>query len=149
MFKKSLVLSAFIGLMVASSVSAQSYVAKPGDLLRTADDATVVLVLDNGTRVPVSADAYAMRYHNDFSLVKTVTASERGSYSGDSLNSMTSLHSGEVFIYELDQPGIFIVENGFKRLFSSWTGFEAMGNSFNDIVWVGSFTQYPTGAPVM
>lgn len=149
MFKKSLVLSAFMGLMLVSTAGAQSYVAKPGDLLRTADDATVVLVLDNGNRVPISADGYAKRYNNDFSLVKTVTASERGSYSGDALNSLTSLHSGQVFMYELDEPGIFIVDNGFKRLFSSWTGFEAMGHSFDDIIWVGSYTLYPTGTPVM
>jgi hypothetical protein len=51
-------------------------------------------------------------------------------------------------MYELDEPGIFVVENGFKRLFSSWTGFEAAGHNFNQIQWAGSYTLYPTGTPV-
>jgi len=148
MFKKSLVLSMLLGLTVFVSGASAAYVAVPGDLLRTAEDQTVVLVLDNGVRTPISADAYAMRYNNDFSLVKTVTLAERGSYSGDSLNSMSSLRSGTVFMYELDQPGIYLVDNGFKRLFMTWTGFEANGHNFNDVEWAGNYTLYPTGTPV-
>lgn len=147
MFIKSIVLSMCLGLVLFTTASA-AYTAVPGDLLRTAEDPTVVLVMDDLKRVPLSADAFAMRYGNNFGLVKYVTAAERGSYSGDSLNSMTSLTNGTVFIYELDKPGIFLVQDGYKRLFSTWTGFEAMGNNFNDVVWVGTYTWYPTGSPV-
>lgn len=147
MFIKSIALSMFLGLVLFTTAGA-AYTPVVGDLLRTPEDATVVLVLDNGVRTPISADAYKVRYNNNFSLVKTVTLSERGSYSGDSLNAALSLTNGTLFIYDFNQPGIFIVENGFKRLFSTWTGFEAGGHNLNNVQWVGQYTLYPTGAPV-
>jgi len=148
MFKKSLVLSMLMSMTMFVSGASAAYMAVPGDLLRTADDATVVLVMDNLQRVPISADGFAKRYNNDFSRVKVVTLAERGSFSGDALNHLTSLTSGTVFMYELNQPGIYLVDNGFKRLFMTWTGFEANGHNFNDVIWVGDYTMYPTGAPV-
>ena len=140
----------FLGFVVFVSHADAAYVAKPGDLLRTVNDPTVVLVMDDGTRVPLSADAYAVRYNNNFSLVKTVTEAERGTYDSMNitLNHLTSLAPSTVFIYEVDQPGIYKVENGFKRLFMTWSGFEAAGYSLNDVQWVGEYTWYPTGAPV-
>ncbi len=147
MFAKSMSLAMVLGLVLFTTAGA-AYTPVPGDLLRTPEDATVVLVLDNGVRTPISADAYAVRYNNNFSLVKTVTLAERGSYSGDSLNAQLSLTHGSVFIYEVDEPGIFLVENGMKRLFSTWTGFEAGGHDLKNVQWVGQYTLYPTGAPV-
>lgn len=136
-----------LGLVLAGSASA-GYTAKAGDLLRTTDDATVVLVMDDGSRVPISADAYLVRYNNNFSLVKTVTLAERGSYNSDllTLNTMTSLVSGTVFMYNINTPGIFKIENGYKRLFSTLSGFMNGGNNLNDVQWVGGSTLYPTGA---
>jgi hypothetical protein len=73
MFKKSLVLGSLLSLVFMASTASAAYTAKAGDLLRTADDATVVLVMDNGSRIPVSAEGFAIRYNNNFGLVKTVT----------------------------------------------------------------------------
>lgn len=150
MFKKSLVLSMLLGLVFVGGSASASYTAKAGDLLRTADDATVVLVMDDGLRVPISADAYLVRYDNNFSLVKTVTLAERGSYNSDllTLNSTISLPSGTVFMYNINTPGIFKIENGYKRLFSTLTGFMNGGNNLNAVQWVGGSTLYPTGSPL-
>jgi hypothetical protein len=149
MLKKTLTLSLSLALFVVASNASASYIAQPGDLLRTMDDATVVLVMDNGSRMPISADGYALRYNNNFGLVKVVTAGERGSYSSDMIiNNATSLTSGTVFMYEVNQPGFFVIENGFKRMFSTWTGFEAAGHNLKDVEWIGLYTQYPTGTPV-
>lgn len=138
----------FALIAVAHSAGA-AYTAKPGDLLRTASDQTVVLVMDNGTRMTISADGYAVRYNNNFGLIKVVTLAERGTYNSDFiLNPSSSLTSGTVFMYEMNQPGIFLIENGYKRLFSTWNGFEAAGHKLSDVEWVGQYTLYPTGTPV-
>ena len=149
MFRKSLILSMLFALIAIAHSASADYTAKPGDLLRTDADQTVVLVMDNGSRVAISASAYAVRYNNNFGLVKVVTLAERGSYNSDYiLNTESSLISGTVFMYDLNQPGIFRIENGYKRLFSTWTGFEAAGNNLKDVQWVGQYTMYPTGTPV-
>ena len=149
MFRKSLVLSLLFALTAVAHTAGAGYTAVPGDLLRTAEDQTVVLVMDNGSRMPISADGYALRYNNNFGLVKVVTLAERGAYNSDFiLNPSSSLASGTVFMYEMNQPGIFLIENGYKRLFSTWNGFEAAGNNLSDIEWVGLYSLYPTGTPV-
>jgi hypothetical protein len=92
-----------------------------------------------------------MRYSNNFSLVKIVTTEERGAYNGDmlTLNTMTSLPNGTVFMHNFNQPGIYVIDNGVKRLFTTWTGFEALGYDLNDVQWVGQHTLYPTGNPIL
>ena len=149
MFNKSVILTLFLGLIAVAPVASAGYVASPGDLLRTAENPTVVLVMDNGNRIPISADGYAVRYNNNFGLVKVVTLAERGNYSSDFIiNSASSLASGTVFMYEINQPGIFQIENGYKRLFMTWTGFETAGNRLSDVEWIGLYTMYPTGVPI-
>lgn len=151
MFKKSLVLAVmFFGFMVFAPNAGAYYTAVPGDLLRTANDATVVLVMDDGTRVPLAAEAFAVRYGNNFSLVKVVTTEERGAYNSDTLtlNALTSLPNGTVFMHNFNMPGIYVIDNGIKRLFTTWTGFESLGYDMNDVQWVGQHTVYPTGTPV-
>jgi hypothetical protein len=151
MFKRNIiVVSMLLAFAFMGSTASAAYVAVPGDLLRTADDATVVVVMDNNSRVPVSADAFLVRYNNNFGLVKTVTLAERGNYNSDlqTINSMSSLASGTVFIYEVDQPGIFLIDNGFKRLFSTYTGFENAGYSLKNVQWAGTYTSYPTGTSI-
>ena len=149
MFKKSLLgFSVFFGLVLFAH-SASAYTPQTGDLLRTADDATIVLVMDDGRRLPVSAEGYAIRYQNNFGLVKTVTSAERGSYSSNLvLGKENSIPSGSVFMYDFNQPGIYLVQNGFKRLFSTYGGFLAGGYDLNNVQWIGQYTEYPTGAPV-
>lgn len=151
MFKKSLTLAVvFFGLMIFAQDASAFYTAVPGDLLRTASDATVVVVMDDLTRVPISADAYAMRYNNNFSLIKRVTTEERGSYNSSTLtiNAMMSLPNGTVYMHNFSKNGIYVIDNGFKRLFTTWSGFEGSGHDFNDVEWVGPYTVYPTGPPV-
>ena len=151
MFKKSLIITAVLGLAVFAQSASASYIAKPGDLLRTADDATVVLVMDDMTRLPIAADAFKVRYNNNFALIKTVTTAERGTYNSNgalTLGSLNSLPSGTVFLYDNNQPGIFVVDNGFKRLFSTLSGFQAGGYNLNNVQWVGQYTLYPTGVSV-
>jgi hypothetical protein len=144
------VLSMLLAFAFVGTTASAAFVAVPGDLLRTADDATVVVVMDNNSRVPISADAFLVRYNNNFGLVKVVTLAERGSYNSglQTINSASSLASGTLFIYEVDQPGIFLVEGGFKRLFSTYTGFENAGYSLKNVQWAGTYTSYPTGAPI-
>ena len=149
MFRKSLLLSLSLGLVFVSNVASAGYTAVRGDLLRTADDATVVLVLDDNSRIPVSAEGFALRYNNNFGLVKTVTATERGTYDSNLvLGRMNSLANGTVFMYDLNQPGIYKIDNGFKRLFMTWSGFLSDGQNLNNVQWVGSHALYPTGSPV-
>jgi|SRR3989344_2437383 len=150
MFRNKLILATFLSLVLVGQTASAAFVAKPGDLLRTPEDATVVLVMDDGSRVPISSDAYSVRYNNNFDLVKTVTLTERGSYNSDllTLNSMSSLTSDSIFQYDFNQPGIFLVQNGYKRLFTTFGGFLAAGYNLNNVQWVGQFTLYPTGASV-
>jgi hypothetical protein len=149
MIKKSLILSTFLGLLFMGQSASAFYTAVPGNLLRTASDATVVLVMDDLSRVPVSAAAFAIRYNNNFGLVKTVTLAERGEFNSNLvMNAASSLPSGTVFMYETDQPGIFLIENGYKRLYSTYSGFLNSGNSLSNVQWAGQYTLYPTGAPI-
>jgi hypothetical protein len=150
MFKISLVVAMLLGVVFVAHSASAAFVAKPGDLLRTASDQTVVLVMDNGTRIPVSADGFALRYNNNFGLVKTVTDAERGDYTGNALtlSASNSLAPGSVFLYNTNQPGIYIIQDGQKRLFSTLAGFNAGGNNLNLVQWAGQFTEYPTGVPI-
>lgn len=146
---KASILLASVALLLVSGMASAAYTPVPGDLIKVETSPTVYLVDDAGQRIALSASAYEVRYNNNFSLVKTVTEAEMGTRNTNLLlNRETSVPNGTLIIYETDQPGIFLVENGYKRVFSTWQGFTAMGYDFNDVTWVGRYTMYPTGTPI-
>jgi hypothetical protein len=126
-----------------------AYTPQPGDVVRTAENSTVFLIDDQNTRIPLSADAYAMRYNNDFSLVKIVTAAELGNWSNVfTLNQKSSVPNGTLIIYKTDKPTIYLVENGFKRPIATYQKFLSLGYSMGTVQWVGQHSVFPTGAPI-
>lgn len=124
------------------------YTPVPGDVIKVESNATVYVVDDSGQRIPLSAAAYQVRYNNNFSLIKIVTEAEMGARTENILNVQSSVSNGTLIMYETEQPGIFIVENGYKRVFSTWQGFTAKGYELSQVTWIGLYTKYPTGVPV-
>jgi len=114
---------------------AQTYVPKVGDLIRTVSDPTVFLVDDQLNRIPVSADAYKIRYNNNFSLVKFVDPSQIGFFNpSGGLDSLVA------------DPNIYLLQNGFKRPFATFEAFVRSGLSNKPVRWVGTYDDYPTGS---
>jgi hypothetical protein len=126
---------------------AQTYVPKVGDLIRTVSDPTVFLVDDQLNRIPVSADAYKIRYNNNFSLVKFVDPSQIGFFNpSGGLDSLVADPNGSLIIYTTNNPTIYLLQNGFKRPFATFEAFVRSGLSNKPVRWVGTYDDYPTGS---
>lgn len=120
---------------------------KAGDLIKTKTNPTVFLVDDQLTRWPVSAQAYAVRYNNNFTLVKIVADNEIGTFDPTSgINSTQAEADGSLIIYTTDRPTIYLLQNGFKRPFATWDSFTSRGYSTSKLIWVGTYDIYPTGS---
>ncbi len=127
------------GSFLFSAHSAHAaYTPKPGDLIKTQTKATVYLVEDNLQRVIVTALAYQIRYHNDFSLVKIVTPLELASFAnGIYIGGQESHPDGTLIVYSLDNPEVFVLDHGFKKSLGHRT-------DLSGVIWVGFYENYPT-----
>lgn len=138
----------FAAFIMADKAEA-AYTPQPGDVVKTAANPTVFLIDDSLARIPLSADAYAVRYNNDFSIIKVVTVAELGNWSDSfTLNEMSSAKSGSLIIYQTDRPTIYLVENGYKRPIATYEKFLAQGYKVSDVQWVAQYAIFPTGAPI-
>ena len=147
--RKAYIVFTIITLLFVGFSANAAYTPKPGDVIKVESSATVYLVDDGGQRIPLSASAFEVRYNNNFSVVKTVTEAEMGVRSDNLiLNRETSEPNGTLIMYQTEQPGIFLIENGYKRVFSTWEGFTARGYTFSQVTWVGAYTVFPTGVPI-
>lgn len=125
------------GLSSAKTVHA-AYVAKPGDLLKTQTGHTVYLVDDNFQRIPMTAEAYKIRYNNDFSKVLIVDVLEIGSFATYLRIGQTNSHpDGTLIVYSLDNPEVFVLNHGFKKSLGLRT-------DLTGVAWVGTYEIYPT-----
>jgi hypothetical protein len=146
--KKAIFLASLVlGFWLLSASDAQAaYSPIVGDLIRTNTNPTVYLVADDLVRIPLSAEAYAIRYGNNFFLVKYVDGAVIGNVPNHiALNAQTSKPNGTLIMYTTDKPTIYMVENGFKRPFASWDAFTSRGYSLYQVEWVGTYTTYATG----
>ncbi|MBI4363721.1 MAG: hypothetical protein HY545_02625 [Candidatus Doudnabacteria bacterium] len=122
-----------------------AYAVKPGDVIKANASATVYYVDDQLQRIPMYADAFAVRYNNDFSKVKNLTTAEVGSVNNDLiLNREMSEAEGSLIMYDVGQT-VYLIENGMKRPFTSWQAFINRGYSGSQIKWVGTYHLYATG----
>jgi len=123
-----------------------AYVAKAGDLIKVAGGSnTVYLVDDIGQRIPLSAEAYRIRYNNDFSLVQSLTEEEVAGRTNHFLINETLSHKEGTLIKYWNSPTIYLLEDGFKRGFTSWDSFEDAGYKLSNVQLVGEYEIYPTG----
>jgi hypothetical protein len=138
----------FAAFLITQKADA-AYTPQPGDVVRTEANPTVFLIDDQKARIPLSADAYQVRYNNDFSLIKFVTAEELGNWSDIfTLNKKSSVPNGSLIIYHTDKPTIYLVENGFKRPIATYQKFLSLGYSMDSVEWVGQHSVFPTGEPI-
>jgi hypothetical protein len=142
--------AAVIGLLVFAlqliSVSgAKAYIPKSGDVIKVDASPAVFLVDDAGQRIPLSSQAFAIRYNNNFDLIRTVTEAEWGGYTTNFIiNETQSRPNGSLIMYWQD-PTIYLIENGYKRGFATWEAFSSRGYDVAQIHVVGQFELYPTG----
>lgn len=133
----------------AQSAQAADYTPKAGDLIKTKTNPTVFLVDDQLTRWPVSAQAYAIRYHNNFTLIKIVADSQIGSFDPTGgLNSTSAEPEGTLVMYTTNNPTVYLLQNGFKRPFATFDAFTKAGHSMNQVKWIGTYDVYPTGSVI-
>lgn len=128
------------GTMFFSAPSAQAaeYTPKVGDLIKTQTNSTVFLVDDQLTRVPLSREAYVVRYGNDWSLIRVVEDSQIGNYDyTGTINANMSHKTGTLVAYTLDNPEVFVLEQGFKKSLGHRT-------DLSGIEWIGTYEIYPS-----
>ena len=134
--------------LIQTPTAQAAYVAKPGDVIKVKTGRTVYYVDDQLQRIPLYADAFALRYNNDFSIVKNLTEAEVGGYNNELiLNRELSDAPGSLIMYNVDQT-VYLLENGVKRPFTSWDAFVKRGYASKQIKWVGFYHIYATGAPL-
>ena len=122
-----------------------AYEAKPGDVIKVTTGKTVYYVDDGLQRIPLSAEGFAIRYNNNFSVVKNLTEAEVKSFNNSMiLNRETSSSNGSLIMYDIGQT-VYLLENGMKRPFSSWEALTKRGYEASQIQWVGTYEIYATG----
>ncbi|OGE89760.1 MAG: hypothetical protein A3J07_04490 [Candidatus Doudnabacteria bacterium RIFCSPLOWO2_02_FULL_49_13] len=125
-------------LFTASHASAAEYTPKAGDLIKTQTNATVFLVEDNLQRVPLSREAYVVRYGSDWSLIRTVADNQIGNYDyTGTINALSSHKTGTLVVYSLDNPEVFMLDHGFKKSLGHRT-------DLSGVEWIGTYEVYPS-----
>ena len=144
--KQGLLVLALVVLgQVILSKTALAYSPVPGDLVKTAHNPTVYLVDDNGQRIPMEAKAFAIRYNNNFSLVKIVTAFELGSFATYlRIDGADSHPDGSLVVYSLDNGTVYMLDHGYKHPVGSWDTLQSQGYDLSHIQWIGELETYPT-----
>lgn len=151
MFKKLafalVALIIFEAITLTQTQTAQAaYTPKPGDVIKVSGTSIVYYVNDQLQRLPMYADAFEVRYNNNFFVVKNLTQAEVGEMSGNLiLNRELSDAEGSVIMYDVGKT-VYLIENGMKRPFTSWQAFASRGYKANQIKWVGAYHIYATGA---
>lgn len=151
MFNKIVVLvlvSLFLTVSFGPEMALAAEMPKPGDVVKTKNSPTVFYVDDGLANIPLDASAFAVRYKNNFGLIKTVSEDQIKPFASHHiLNRVLSVAEGSIVMY-YPNPTVYLIENGKKRGFTSWSAYVNRGYSNKDIQVVGTYHIYATGEAI-
>ncbi len=147
--KISVLVLVLLGLqLITASQTQAAYTPKAGDLIKVKGGNTVFLVDDVWQRIPLNAEAFAIRYNNQFSKVLELTEVEVGGKVDSWIINGEASHADGTIIKYWNDSTIYLLNGGFKHGFASWEAFTASGHNIADLELVGDYEVYPTGATI-